>query len=209
MKELAEKEFLFWAIKQSISGVGSFTINKEIKKLVIYISNNLDNNDESNKYIGKVGDKIISYTDINKLSLTNDIYVKIVEGNLMSKLQGDVVYKYFLNSIVLNVLRNMKRDIDNRKRILSDLKKDINEDFNNSFMSRFFDPEVGIMRKEMFSIIKNNTTEQEYLLLSGEISLDKFSKLRRMPLRTAERYKNKLAGKLLIILNKSGYTNII
>jgi hypothetical protein len=103
----------------------------------------------------------------------------------------------------------MKRDIDNRKRILSDLKKDINEDFNNSFMSRFFDPEVGIMRKEMFSIIKNNTTEQEYLLLSGEISLDKFSKLRRMPLRTAERYKNKLAGKLLIILNKSGYTNII
>lgn len=205
MKELAEKEFLFWAIKQSISGVGSFTINKEIKKLVIYISNN----DESNKYIGKVGDKIISYTDINKLSLTNDIYVKIVEGNLMSKLQSNVVYKYFLNSIVLNVLRNMKRDIDNRKRILSDLKKDINEDFNNSFMSRFFDPEVGIMRKEMFSIIKNNTTEQEYLLLSGEISLDKFSKLRGMPLRTAERYKNKLAGKLLIILNKSGYTNII
>lgn len=204
MKQLSEKEFLFWAIRQAVSGSGKFKINREIRTLVTYISNN----DSSNKYVGKVGDKTISYTDISINSITNDIYIKIIEGNLMSRLYSGTIYKCFLNGVIINVLRHMKRDIDNRKRILSDLKKDIDEDFNNSFIYRFMDQEEGMLIKERLFIIKNNLKNDEYFLLTGETTIEKFAKSKDMSFRSVERLKRDLCAKLLIILKNNGYDQI-
>jgi hypothetical protein len=204
MKQLSEKEFLFWAIRQAVSGSGNFKINKEIKTLVIYISNN----DSSNKYVGKVDDKTISYTDISIDSITNDIYIKIIEGNLISRLYSDTIFKCFLNGIIINVLRDMKRYIDNRNRILSDLKKDTNEDFNNSFIYKFMDQEEAMLIKERHFIIKNSLTNDEYLLLTGETTIEKFAKSKDMSIRSSERFKKHLCAKLLIILKNNGYNQI-